>query len=166
MYAYNRYNNSNVAYDLSQFDVDERAVRKPKPKHTPNIKIHATSVAKSGNWFGTIVLVAFAAVMAFLFVNSKAELSEVSTAISETSAKLQEAKSENIRLQAQLDNMVTLSKVEEVAVSELGLQKTTKNQVQYIYVQDRSMVQVAEREENVFASLKSWLDGVSDYLGL
>lgn len=165
MYAYNKYNGNNVAYDLSHFDVDEQAARKPKPKRTPEIKIHATSVAKSGNWFGTIVLVAFAAVLAFFFVNSKAELSEVSTAISETTSKLQEAKSENVRLQAQLDNMVTLSKVEEVAVSELGLQKTTKNQVRYIYVQDRSMVQVAEREENVFASLKNWLDGVSDYLG-
>lgn len=128
--------------------------------------MHATSVSKSGNWLYTIVIVAFAAVMAFLFVNSKAELSEVSTSLSETNAKLQEAKSENVRLQAQLDNMVTLSKVEEVAVSELGLQKTTKNQVRYVYVQDRSMVQVAEREENVFASLKNWLDGVSDYLGL
>lgn len=159
MYAYNK---SNVAYDLSQFDVEER---KPRPERKPHIKIHATSVAKSGNWFATIVLVAFAAVLAFFFVNSKAELSEVSTSISETTSKLQEAKSENVRLQAQLDNMVTLSKVEEVATSELGLQKTTKNQVRYIYVQDRSMVQVAEKEENVFASLKSWLDGVSDYLG-
>ena len=166
MYAYNRYNGGNVAYDLSQFDVDESAVRKPKPKQSPGIKMHATSVSKSGNWLYTIVIVAFAAVMAFLFVNSKAELSEVSTSLSETNAKLQEAKSENVRLQAQLDNMVTLSKVEEVAVSELGLQKTTKNQVRYVYVQDRSMVQVAEREENVFASRKNWLDGVSDYLGL
>ena len=158
MYAYNR---SNVAYDLSQFDVEE----KPRPKHRPHIKMHATSVAKSGNWFATIVTVAFAAVLAFLFVNSKAELSEVSTSIAEISSQLQDAKSENNRLQAKLDNMVTLSKVEEVAVSELGLQKTTKNQVRYIYVQDRSMVQVAQREENVFASLKNWLDGVSDYLG-
>ncbi len=159
MYAYDK---SNAAYDLSRFDVEER---EKKPKTTPHIRIHATSVAKSGNWFGTIVLVAFAAVIAFFFVSGKASLSEVSTQISAKTTELQEAKSENVRLQAQLDNMVTLSKVEEMAVSELGLQKTTKNQVRYIYVQDRTMVQVAEKEENVFASLKNWLDGVSDYLG-
>ena len=159
MYAYNK---SNVAYDLSRFDVEERV---QKPKTAPHIKIHATSVAKSGNWFATIVLVAFAAVIAFFFVSSKASLSEVSTQISGKTTELQEAKSENARLQARLDNMVTLSKVEEMAVSELGLQKTTKNQVRYIYVHDRTMVQVAEKEENVFVSLKNWLDGVSDYLG-
>ncbi len=159
MYAYNK---SNVAYDLSRFDVDERV---KKPKAAPHIKMHATSVAKSGNWFVTIVLVTFAAVVAFFFISSKAALSEVTTQISSKTTELQEAKSENVRLQAQLDNMVTLSKVEEMAISELGLRKTTKNQVRYIYVQDRTMVQVAEKEENVFASLKNWLDGVSDYLG-
>ena len=149
MYAYNK---SNVAYDLSRFDVEER---EKKTKTAPHIKMHATSVAKSGNWFVTIVLVTFAAVVAFFFISSKAALSEVTTQIS----------SKTTELQAQLDNMVTLSKVEEMAISELGLRKTTKNQVRYIYVQDRTMVQVAEKEENVFASLKNWLDGVSDYLG-
>ena len=54
MYAYNK---SNVAYDLSRFDVEER---EKKTKNAPHIKMHATSVAKSGNWFVTIVLVTFA----------------------------------------------------------------------------------------------------------
>ncbi|MCM1054323.1 MAG: hypothetical protein NC394_02270 [Bacteroides sp.] len=161
MYAYNR---SNVAYDLSQFDTDGQTRRQPKPSRD-HIKMHKTSVAKSGNWFKTIVLIGFAAIVAFMFVNSKAALSEVSTEISSMTSQLQEAKSENVRLQAQLDNMVTLGKVEEMAVSELGLQKTTKSQVRYISVHDRTMVQVAQQEENVFASLKSWLDGVSEYLG-
>ncbi|MBD5104352.1 MAG: hypothetical protein HDT47_05765 [Ruminococcaceae bacterium] len=161
MYAYNR---SNVAYDLSQFDTDGRVRRQPKQSKA-HLKMHKTSVAKSGNWFKTIVLVTFAAIVAFMFVNSKAALSEVSTEISSKSSELQEAKRENTRLQAQLDNMVTLSKVEEIAISELGLQKTAKSQVRYISVHDRTMVQVAEREENVFASLKNWLDSVSEYLG-
>lgn len=162
MYAYNR---SNVAYDLSQFDTDGQVRRQPKQQSRNHLKIHKTSVAKSGNWFKTIVLVAFAAMIAFMFVNSKAALSEVSTEISDKSSQLQEAKRENARLQAQLDNMVTLSKVEEMAVSELGLQKTTKSQVHYISVHDRTMVQVAQQDENVFASLKNWLDSVSEYLG-
>ena len=159
MYAYDK---SNAAYDLSRFDVEEQA---KKPKKAPRIKIHTTSVSKSGNWLGTIVLISFVAVIAFFFIDSKATISELSTQISSKTTELQEAKSENVRLQARLDNMVTLNKVEETAVSELGLQKTTKNQIRYIYVQDRTMVQVAEKEENVFVSLKNWLDGVSEYLG-
>lgn len=165
MYPYNR---SNVAYDLSQFDVDERR-RSAKPKQkqpSANLKLNpASSASKNGNGLMTILIVFIAAMSAFLFVNSKAALSEVSTEISSKSTELEEAKRENVRLQAQLDNMVTLSKVEEMAVSELGLQKTSKSQVRYISVHDRSMVQVAEKDENVFVSLRNWLDGVSEYLG-
>lgn len=164
MYDYNKYNQSNVAYDLSQFDVDVKVQRKPRQTKA-HLKVHTTSVAKSGNYFKTLVVVACAVLVAFLILNSKAALSEVSTEISNKTTALQEAKKENARLQAQLDNMVTLSKVEEVAISELGLQKTTKNQVRYIYITDRTMVQVAEKEENVFEALKNWADGISEYLG-
>ena len=162
MYAYNR---SDVAYDLNRFDNGEQT---PQPVQKPaksSLKLHKVSVAKTGNWFKTVFFIAFAAMLAFAIINSKAIISEISTEISEQTALLEEAKSENIRLQAQLDNMVTLSKVDEVAVNQLGLQKTSKNQVHYISVYDRTMVQSAEREDNVFAALKSWLDGAVEYLG-
>ena len=161
MYAYNR---SDVAYDLSRFDTDERAVQREEQRKT-DIKLHKVSVAKTGNWFKTVFFVAFAALLAFAVVSGKATISEISTEISEQSTLLEEAKSENALLQARLDNMVTLSKVDEIAVSELGLQKTSKNQVHYISVYDRTMVQAAEKDGNVFAALKSWLDGAKEYLG-
>ena len=155
MYAYNR---SDVAYDLNRFDTGE-AAPKPVQKPASSLKLHKVSVAKTGNWFKTAFFIAFAV------VNSKAIISEISTEISEQSALLEEARSENIRLQAQLDNMVTLSKVDEIAVSELGLQKTSKNQVHYIPVYDRTMVQAAEVDTNVFVSLKNWLEDTMEYLG-
>ena len=161
MYAYNR---SDVAYDLSRFDTDERAVQREVKRKT-DIKLHKVSVAKTGNWFKTVFFVAFAALLAFAVVSGKATISEISTEISEQSTLLEEAKSENAMLQARLDNMVTLSKVDEIAVSELGLQKTSKNQVHYISVYDRTMVQAAEKDGNVFAALKGWLDGAMEYLG-
>ena len=161
MYAYNR---SDVAYDLSRFDTDERAVKREEQRKT-NIKLHKVSVAKTGNWFKTVFFVAFAALLAFAVVSGKATISEISTEISEQSALLEEAKSENALLQARLDNMVTLSKVDEIAVSELGLQKTSKNQVHYISIYDRTMVQAAENNGNVFTALKNWMDGTMEYLG-
>lgn len=162
MYAYN---NSNAAYDFSQFEVDENAARKPKPRTENHIKLHKTSAAKSGNWFKTIAVVAFAALLAFAFVNGKAIISELSIDISEGTTALEEAKNENARLQSELDSMVTPSKVEEIATTSLGLQKTSKNQVRYIAVYDRSMVQAAKTDENVFTSLKNWFDNAAEYLG-
>lgn len=162
MYAYNR---SNVAYDLSQFETDERVERRLKQSSRSHLKVHKTSVSKSGNWLKTVIVVAAAAMGAFALITSKAQLSEVNTMINRTSAQLEEAQSEHIRLQAQLDNMVTLSKVDEIATTQLGLQKTSKNQVKYISVHDRTMVQAAEREENIFATLKGWVDSSMEYLG-
>lgn len=162
MYAYNR---GSAAYDISRFDTDENAVRKPRENSASNIKVHKTSVAKTGNWFKTVVFVAFAAMLAFAVVGSKAAISEVCAQISDQNQRLEEAQSENIRLQSKLDGMVTLSRVEDVAVNQLGLQKTTKNQVHYISVYDRTMVQVAEKDENVFETLMDWIDGTTEYLG-
>lgn len=162
MYAYNR---SSAAYDLSQFDTDERVQQRVQKRAKTGIKLHKVSVAKTGSWFKTVIFVAFAALLAFAIINSKATISEISTQISEQNAKLEEAKSDNTLLQSRLDNMVTLSKVDEIAVSELGLQKTSKNQVHYISIYDRTMVQAAENDGNVFHALKNWLDGTMEYLG-
>ena len=162
MYAYNR---TSAAYDLSQFDTDERTRQRVQKRAKAGIKLHKASVAKTGNWLKTIFFVAFAALLAFAIINGKATLSEISTKISEQSTRLDEAKSENALLQSRLDNMVTLSKVDEIAAGELGLQKTSKNQVHYISVYDRTMVQAAEKDGNVFQTLKNWLDGTMEYLG-
>lgn len=165
MYAYNRTSN---AYDLSYFDTDENAVRKTEQRREQqksHIKLHKTSVAKSGNWFKTMVLIAFAAILAFSVINCKAQISEVATEISSKTAELEKAQEENVRLQTVLDNMVTLNKVDEIASGEMGLQKTTKNQVHYIPVYDRTMVQAAEKDNNLFVTLRDWAEGILEYLG-
>lgn len=164
MYAYNK---TSSAYNLDYFDTDENAVRKSQQRkeQSAHLKMHKTSVSKSGNWFKIIVSVACVTVLAFALINCKAQISEISTQVSSKSTELEKAREENVRLQAQLDNMVTLGKVDEIATGTLGLQKTSKNQVYYIPVYDRSMVQAAQKETNVFVSLKNWFDGVLEYLG-
>ena len=163
MYSYSR---GNLAYDISRFETDESAVRRPKAKEAkPEIKLHKVSASKTGNWFKTLVFIACAVALAFAVIGSKAAISEVSTRISEENAKLEEAKSEQSRLQSKLDEMVTLDSVEDVAVNQLGLQKTSKNQIHYISVFDRTMVQVSNEQPNVFETLKDWIDGTTEYLG-
>ena len=162
MYAYNK---TSAAYDLSQFDTDERAQQRVQKRAKSGIKLHKVSISKTGNWVKIMFFIAFAAFFAFAIIHSKATLSEISTQIGAQSDLLDEVKRENVLLQTRLDNMVTLNKVDEIATSELGLQKTTKNQVHYISVYDRTMVQAAEKDGNVFTALKNWLDGSKEYLG-
>ena len=155
----------NAAYNYSRFDIDENAVRKAEKRRENHIKLHKVSAAKSGNWFKTIVLVACAAMLAFAVINSKAVLSEMSAQISEINKELELAELENVRLQANLDTLVTLNKVEESAVNELGLHKTQQSQVRYIASSDESLSEVAPEENNVFVSISHWFDEVLEYLG-
>lgn len=157
--------NTNVAYDLSMFDTDERAEVRAKQRAEINIKLHKVSVAKSGNWFKTIVGVACATVLAISVLNCKATISELSAQISDKTSELELAQRENVRLQTSLDNLVTLSKVEESANGELGLQKTAKTQVRYIPISGETMVEVSEENDNVFVSINSWFNDVLEYLG-
>ncbi|HBH94958.1 MAG TPA: hypothetical protein DDX91_04345 [Ruminococcaceae bacterium] len=163
MYAYNK---TSSAYDLSAFDTAVKRERKPeKPRSEDSIKIHKTSAARSGAWFKTVIFTAAAVVAALLFVTAKATISELSAEIGTSTSMLEEAKKENTRLQTELGNMVTLSRVDEIATNSLGLQKTAKTQIKYITVYDKTMVQSAGGETNVFKRLKSWADSAAEYLG-
>ena len=104
-------------------------------------------------------------IAALFYVSTKAKISELSSEISTASSTLDEAQRENSRLRTELGNMVTLSKVDELATSSLGLQKTAKSQVKYITVHDNTMVQSAGKETNIFAQLKAWADDTAEFLG-
>ena len=157
-------NNTNVAYDLSAFEIDERSEKRAKNREQ-QIKVKTTSVAKSGNALKILFGVACVAVIAFAILVSKVQLSEYATQISAESTALELAERENVRLRSNLDNMVTPSKVEEYAEDVLGLQKTQKSQIKYIRMNTESMTEVAEEGTNVFVSIKDWFDGILEYLG-
>ena len=161
MYDYN----SNVAYDLSRFDTEYQAQIKPKKESAPEIKVHEKAAARNGNWFKMLIVTACATFFAIALLISKATISELATKINEQEAQLAYAQSENVRLQANLDNMVTLNKVDQSAVNELGLQKTQKTQVRYIEGSTETLSEVAEVENNFFVSINEWFNGILEYLG-
>lgn len=158
-------NNSGLAYDLSKFDVEEQE-RLQEEKKKAHIKLgKKSSVAKSGSILKTIAGVGCAGAVAFTLLYSKVNLSELATQISVQTTALEAAQRENLRLQANLDNMVTLNKVEESAVNDLGLQKTQKSQVKYVTKSTESMAEVAEENDNVFISIQDWFYDILEYLG-
>lgn len=158
--------NTNLAYDLSLFDTDERVEKKIQERAAEPIKMAERSVAKSGSILKTLVCVVAAASILFAVIYSKASISELSMKISSQESLLQEAETENVRLQAQLDNMVTLSKVEDYAVNVLGLQKISTSQEKYVTVNTESTTKVAENTEgSIFLEISDWFKGVVEYLG-
>lgn len=159
--------NTNLAYDMSLFDTDERTEKKIKERTEKPIQLVERSVAKSGSVVKTLVVGIIAVAVLFSLLYSKASLSEISSEISKDQTLLQEAQTENVRLQAALDNKVTLSKVEDYAVNVLGFQKITTSQEKYVTVNTESMTKIADDDDsNFFVGIKNWFSGVLEYLGL
>ncbi len=160
--------NTNLAYDLSLFDVDEELEQKKAQKREEKGKIKITekkAVARNGNAF-TIVAAAVACIaIAFSILYSKVELSEYAVMISEVKTELDAEQRENARLNAELDSMVALDNVENIAASELGLQKTQNTQINFVTLNTEKMTEVAETEANIFVSIKDWFYDVLEYLG-
>lgn len=164
-------NNSNLAYDFDLFDTEETEKRieekkKIKKKTNPNVNIIKNSIAKRGNMFLIILMAACVAAIPIYYLASRVTLSEYSIKIGQETVQIEKAKAENIRLQTELDNMVTLSKVEEYAKNELLFQKITASQEKHIALNTQSMTEIADdTSNNVFVIVENWFNGILEYLG-
>ncbi len=157
----------NLAYDLSLFDVDEEQEKKKAKKRAESrIKISAKkAVARNGNAFAAVICVAACMAVAFSILYSKLELSEYTSKISTIKTEIETAERENLRLNAELDSMVTLDNVEATASNELGLQKTQNSQITFVTLNTEQMTEVAEESGNIFVSIQDWFYDVLEYLG-
>ncbi len=160
--------NSNLAYDLSLFEVDEEYERKKEQKREEKSHIRMTekkAVARNGSIFATVVSAVLCIAVAFSILYSKVELAEYTAMISEVKTQLETEQRENDRLNAELDSMVTLDNVESIAATELGLQKTQNSQINFVTLNTEKMTEVAHVDTNIFVSIKDWFYDVLEYLG-
>lgn len=160
--------NTNLAYDLSLFDVDEEEERRRAKKRAEksNIKItEKKAVARNGSVFMAVASAVTVVVIAFAILYSKVQLSDYTAMISDVKTEIQLAERENLRLNAELDSMVTLDNVESIATNELGLQKTQNSQVIFVTKNTEKMTEVAETDTNIFMSIRDWFSGILEYLG-
>ena len=71
--------------------------------------------------------------------------------------ELTQLTNENVSLESELATKTGLSKVEEYAENNLGLQKLDKSQIEYVEVKKDTVAEVVESEdENIFVKIKNW----------
>lgn len=88
--------------------------------------VQRNSVVKAG-----IVLFCLLAVLGML-IFMQAKLDNVNRQIARTQKTLEETKSETVRLQMELNSIISIDKVEDYAVNTLGMVKIESGQVEYI----------------------------------
>ncbi len=131
--------NRSEALDLSLYnmpalkpDVQETEIRKPaqkKPKSAAQIRRESIASA-----LRAVKLFFVSAVLILLFGSvlfSKISLITLQSEAGEWELKIKEAQSENTRLMMQLNSTVSLDKVDEYAVSVLGMHKLERYQIHY-----------------------------------
>ena len=131
--------NRSEALDLSLYnmpalkpDVQETEIRKPVQKKTKSAaQIRRESIASA---LRAVKLFFVSAVLILLFGSvlfAKISLVTLQSEASDWELKIKEAQSENTRLMMQLNSTVSLDKVDEYAVSVLGMHKLERYQIHY-----------------------------------
>lgn len=144
------------------------AADKRSPKKTQNTaakrRIFYIAPQKRGQALKILIVSALALALFFVVINSYVQLNEVYSDISAASTELNELRSENVRMQTELEGQASIRNIKEYAEEKLGLVKIDQSQIQYIQIKTEDEVIVEEPEQNVFIRIKRWFVDLIEYL--
>ncbi len=140
-----KFYNDNTAYDLSKFEAHKpkqpQLAEVPKPKAAPAKTVLGLSPIKA------ILCMALIIGVTVSFIYSRAMLVEVNEEVNAANEQLQILESEKTRLDMELESMVSLKNIEELA-ENMGLTKVEKYQVEYIDLSQGDKVVVSDEAKS------------------
>lgn len=152
---------NNLAFDYSAYDAEVLAEEKKiKHRHNTGLLRSKNSIAK----FLGIAVVTMA--LMFSMIYGKVELSSLYDKQAQLESELTQLVNENVSLESELATKTGLSKVEEYAEQELGLQKLDKSQIEYVEIEKDTVAEVVKPEnDNIFVKIKNWFSNALEYIG-
>ena len=158
-YNYNR-NEKIISYNGSAAPkVKPQPQKKPQLELVKNTRLTAAQVrqqtAAETRKTIKVMCVAMAVLMFMaLAIYSRVKLDEINREISSVEKKIELAQSDAIKLNNELNAIVSINNVEEYAINELGMSKIQDYQVYYIDMSSQDYVAVANGE-NVAGSINN-----------
>lgn len=144
---------SDASYAVQAFDMRRSSAAPsyaPEPQRRKNLKVRENPTAQKKSraqlaaeqrigfrWIvkiGTVCILCFA--MLFGMIYTYAQKNELTHEISQLETDLAVEKSENTRLNSELDSLVSMSMIDRYAVEQLGMTKMKSNQIRYIDVSE------------------------------
>ena len=122
------------------------------------------SSGKRGAALKVFIAGILALLMFSVIINSYVQLTEVYSSISEANAELNTLRSENVRMQPELEGKASISNIKDYADQHLGLQQLDQSQIQYIDIQTEDTVEIDGEEQNIFVRLKHKFEDIVAYL--
>ena len=97
-------------------------------------------------------------------INSYVQQNEIYNEISAATSELNILRSENVRMQTELEGKASISNIKEYAEDRLGLQQLDKSQIQYLQIQLEDEVVIEDGEQNIFVKIKRKFEDIVAYL--
>lgn len=152
--------NSNLAYDLSQYE--EYAERANARKNIQSAK--ARKPVSSVSVPAAVLLIAAMGILLSMCITSKADIAAVHAAIVEQEAVVQSLQQENVSMATRLEQKSSQKVVEDYAENVLGMQKLDNAQVEYVSLESGNKVEISEESDNVFTKIKNGFNSFVEYL--
>jgi cell division protein FtsL len=114
-----------------------------------------------------VVLVVIIAALCAVWVNSYAQLTEVTADVTGLSEAYETLQSDNNKLNVQLASKIDLSKIQDIAINDYSMQSVSRNQISYISLDGADVAEVINHEEtsNIFSELAKKVLNAIEYLG-
>ena len=148
--------NSNLAVKLPR---QEEQVRQPEIVKVPKVK----PVSKPMSPVKVLLFLMVIIGLSFSVMYSRAQLNEMGSKVNSATKELEILKSENIRLQTELEEKISLKNVEEYATVELGMEKMDASQVEYVTLTSGNQVEITEESDSsVWQKIKNFFDDMME----
>lgn len=143
---------TNLAYEYDLFE------DKPRPEIK---KLEAQQGVKAHKSRGIVKAICYSVIAVILvsaLLYTRAVQAELNSDYTQTEKLLNELKGENARRQIQIEEMLSLSNIEDIAVNELGLTTGRTDQIEYVNFTTEDKVEVVKKQSvwtNVASFFKS-----------
>ncbi|SDA11892.1 cell division protein FtsL [Ruminococcus sp. YE71] len=157
--------NVNLAYDLEKYE----QFNEQEDEYAARIRSKRSANKRRRNAANVKIILGAMIVLALLsgILYGKAELSRLYAENTNLENELAVLNNENLSLQSELAQQTGLTKVEEYAEKNLGLQKLDKSQIEYVEIQEKTTAERVQPEDtNIFIRLSEWWEETLEYLGL
>lgn len=142
---------SNLAYEYDLFE------DKPRPEITEYQK--SKKFHKSRGIIKAILYSFVAVCLVSALLYTRAVQAELNNDYTQTEKLLNELKGENSRAQIQLEEMLSLSNIEDVAINELGLTTGRTDQIEYVNFTTEDKVEVVKKQ-SIWGNIASFLESI------
>lgn len=148
---------NNLAYDLEKFE-------DAAPEKTPKIRVRRQRAESTGSAPKLIAMAVAAGMLLGALIYGKVENTAIHSEIAAEAQYVEMLKSENVRMQSELEEKTALKSVESYAEDILGMQKLDKSQIEYVSISNGNIVDIPENDDNFFVRLKNSFDDFVEYL--